>query len=82
MIVVCSQVCNAFHKYVFPVPLDAARGAQNAEVLLFAGEEEMRVLCSLALIASAAAEGHDGHDHGGASYERVAASESTRFNES
>ena len=60
----------------------AARGAQNAEVLLFAGEEEMRVLCSLALIASAAAEGHDGHDHGGASYERVAASESTRFNES
>ena len=48
----------------------------------FLGDEEMRVLCSLALIASAAAEGHDGHDHGGASYERVAASESTRFNES
>ena len=74
MRVVCSQVCNAFHKYVFPVPLDAARGAQNAEVLLFlAGKEKMTIkaaLCALALVASAAAEGHDGHDHGSASYER------------
>ena len=52
----------------------AARGAQNAEVLLFlAGKEKMTIkaaLCALALVASAAAEGHDGHDHGSASYER------------